>query len=267
MSTTRMEAGSKKRPRESDLPPRERLRDIIGSHKQPDDDALKALVMELKNTSELDMCDNAGYALLHLAVIHQRFRVAELLLLSGANPDVEVVIAIIDHTSDYHASDDDDDGDDIGCVPLHFANDCFVKLLLGEDEGDDRFWRATVDKRNANGETPFDRCVVYYGDAETARFLLERMDETKAPDSAPKPATSARALATKIVESEARFGSEDNTSELRGLLPLLAKRMTLDGVIQDLLAYESKIDPSDQEVKVYAILTGILREKSRTTSK
>ena len=93
------------------------------------------------------------------------------------------------------------------------------------------------------------------------------MDETKAPDSAPKPATSARALATKIVEEEARFGSEDNTSELRGLLPLLAKRTTLDGVIQDLLAYESKIDPSDQEAKVYAILTGILREKSRTTSK
>lgn len=235
---------------------------IEGDEKQPSYDDLKKLVMRIKKAGMIDARrDEYGYALLHNAVRRSNTEITELLLRSGANPDVAVEGVSDDDLSDAES--------DVGCVPLHFAaSEIMAKLLLGDDEdsgGVERFWEADVDARDAWGNTPFDRCV-RFDDPDMARFFLERSKNILAGDGhAKKRVTTGCALAMKIAELEERQHSTHEDDKVirapflfRDLLPTFANRSNPAALVADMESYGKNFYPVDQKAGVYAILVDLL---------
>lgn len=215
-------------------------------------DTLKRLITEI---NDIDQRDSDGYTLLHYAAKEDNFDVAELLLRNGANPDVTV-------QDPCHDDDDDDEWDDEGCVPLHFARKAIAKLLLGEIEfAEGQNWKATVDKPNAFGLTPFLSCVEHE-DVNMARFFLRRAKNIRAGDSKLKYYRTGTRLAMKIAYLEQfdhRDDNEEKAKSLRKLIPAFANHTTEKAVLTDMFSYQKDEDILDQKPEVYGILLDLLR--------
>lgn len=219
-----------------------------------DPDALKNAIIDVKTSSSIDEhYDENGFTLLHCAVACDRRDIVELLLRCGADPNAEV----------EKEEDDDDDADEAGRTPLHFAlSESVAELLLGlPDDGRETFWRASANKIDANGRTPFDGCVLREN-VGMARFFLRHTTDVTVGD-AQKDVTAGCSLAMKIVELESRSTNTDGdaaidaghrASALEDLLPEFAKRTNLDAIVADARAYthdnEDVMDP-----RVYALLS------------
>lgn len=223
---------------------------------------MKRLVMDVKNSSKIDERNEYGYALLHLAVMCDKRDVVELLLRSGANPDVDIALGDIVVGDGYEF----EPKHDLGCVALHFArSESMAKLLLGLSEnGEETFWRATVDKSAANGETPFDRCVQRDDDGMAGFYLSHTEDFAVGDSHASKTFTSGCELVMKIVELEKSSLAENDGASLLAahafsdLLPEFAKRTRFTAIVQDMRVYSEKVGPADQEPRVYAVFTRLL---------
>ena len=257
---TTVDAESKKRLRESDsTSPSERLRKMKVTNRLSHDD-VKTMVQELlleKNES-LDKTDEEGYAVLHLAVMSRDAIVTEQLLFAGANPNVVVEKGL------------DDFDDDIGCVPLHFANDVNITALL-LDHG------AKIHSISATGETPFDRCIEYVHDhdgIDVIRFFAAHDDAVAivGDDSRERGrggVTSLCRLVMKTVEYEKRarwataHGDEmycrNIAVGLRGVLSDVAQHATAENVVRAVSSYADNIDICGQKVEVYADIAKLLR--------
>ena len=188
--------------------------------------------------------DSLGYALLHRAVMRGKTEVVELLLRSGANPDVAVEVT--------PGADPKDRVTEIGCTALLYTTTAsMAELLLS--------WNANVDALDSWGETPFDRCVDF-DDHEMARFFLDRSKNILAGDGHPKKfVTTGCALAMKIAKLEMDADDADDAtraSGFRDLLPDFAKRTNTDAIFADMRSY-GKVHVLDQQPRVYAILVGL----------
>ena len=244
---------SKKRPRKSAAKPRLSMNmcemfKIVRSDEIEKHHVLNQLITKVEN---VDARDFDGYALLHYAAIEDKLDVAELLLRNGASPDVTVEDPWLDT---------DDEGTNNGCVPLHFARESVAKLLLGDNEDHRQtITKATVNKTNAVGLTPFDR-YVYFNDVKMARFFLNRPERILAGELDCKAHfTTGTALAMKIAELETMGDKECRiASKFRALLSKFATRTTTGALIRDLQNYRKKIHRLDQKPEVYIILLELL---------
>ena len=260
-TTTTVDAESKKRLRESDsASPSERLRNILRSPGDESHDDVKTMVQELlEKNGSLDETDEEGYALMHIAVMSRDAIVVEQLLLAGANPNVVVESVGLD-----------DFDDDIGCVPLHFANDVNITALL-LDHG------AKIHSISATGETPFDRCIEYVHDhdgIDVIRFFAAHDDAVAivGDDSRERGrggVTSLCRLVMKTVEYEKRarwataHGDEmycrNIAVGLRSILSDVAQHATTENVLRAVSSYADNIELYDQKVEVYADIAKLLR--------
>jgi len=264
-TTTTVDAESKKRLRESDsASPSERLRNILRSPGDESHDDVKTMVQELlEKNGSLDETDEEGYALMHIAVMSRDAIVVEQLLLAGANPNVVVESVGLD-----------DFDDDIGCVPLHFANDVNITALL-LDHG------AKIHSISATGETPFDRCIEYVHDhdgIDVIRFFAAHDDAVAivGDDSRERGrggVTSLCRLVMKTIEYEERprLATDDpglRADEmyyrniavgLRGVLSDVAQHATAENVVRAVSSYADNIDICGQKVEVYATIAKLLR--------